>query len=79
MKLRKSLKVYVVCVKLAVGLLLLLEKHGILERINQLVLRKLKFCVRKGFDSFVWPDKGDLEWYSYNEICAINPPVLETR
>ena len=83
MKRRKSPKVYVVCIKLTVGLLLFLEKHGILERLNQLVMRKLKFCVWKGLvesDSFVWPEKEDLGWYSYDEIlCAINPPVPETR
>ena len=46
-------------------------------------MRKLKFCVWKGLvesDSFVWPEKEDLGWYSYDEIlCAINPPVPETR
>ena len=41
-------KVYVVHMKLTVGLLLHLEKRGILERLNQLVMTKLKFCVWKG-------------------------------
>ena len=41
------------------------------------------FCTERivrASDSFVWPEKEDLEWYSYDEIlCAINPPVPETR
>ena len=34
--------------KLTVRLQLLLEKHGILERLNQLMMRKVKFSVWKG-------------------------------
>ena len=31
-------------------------------------------------DRFVWPENEDLGQYSYDEIlCAINPPVPETR
>ena len=41
-------KSYVVCMKLTVGLLLHLEKRGILERLNLLVMTKLKFCAWKG-------------------------------
>ena len=48
MKLRKLLKVYVVFMKLTVRLQLLLEKRGILERLNQLMMRKVKFSVWKG-------------------------------
>ena len=48
MKMKKLLKVYVVCMKLTVGLLLHLEKISILERLNQLVMTKLKFCVWRG-------------------------------
>ena len=36
--------------------------------------------IGRASDSFVWPEKEDLEWYSNDEIlCAINPPVPETR
>ena len=51
--------------KLKVELLLHLEKHGILERLSQLVMIKLKFCVSmerigKASDSFVRPENEDL-------------------
>ena len=41
------------------------------------------FCMERigrTSDSFVWPEKEDLGWFSDDEIlCAINPPVPETR
>ena len=44
---KKLLKVYIVCMKLTVGLQLHLEKCDILERLNQLLKTKFKFCVWK--------------------------------
>ena len=36
--------------------------------------------IGRASDSFVCPEKEDLEWYSYNEIlCAINPPTGFSR
>ena len=61
-------EIAVVCMKLTVRLLLHLEKRGILERLNQLMMTKLKFCVWRGLveqlGSFVWPENEDLGWYS---------------
>ena len=48
MKMKKLLKVYVICMNLRVRLLLHLKKRGILERLNQLVMTKLEFCLWKG-------------------------------
>ena len=49
--------------KLTAGLLQLMEKSGIPERLNQLVMRKF-FMERidRISDSFVWPEKEDLAW-----------------
>ena len=71
--------------KLTVELLLHLDKCGILEMLNQLVMTKLKFCVSKGLVKHqiaLWPENEDLGWYSYYEtLCydVINSPVPETR
>ena len=37
-----------ICMELTVKLLLHLEKYDILQSLNQLVMKRLKFCVWKG-------------------------------
>ena len=78
---KKLLKVYVVCMKLTVGFLLHLEKHGQVKSIGDDKIEVL--CMENGRASysFVWLENEDLGWYSYYEIlcyCIINLLVPET-
>lgn len=69
--------------KLTVGLLLHLEKCGILERLNQLVMSKIEILsmerIGRALDSFLLSENEDLDVIPSMRYCVMNPPVPETR
>lgn len=65
--------------KLTVGLLLHLEKCGILERLNQLVMSKIEIEIGRALDSFLLSENEDLDVIPSMRYCVMNPPVPETR